>query len=451
MLSLNNPGAVCQLDEQKAYRRLAVFRGGFDLEAARSVAGATVRGMMALTNKSFLTRNPATGRYQIHRLLRQYAEEELVRHNELGTFQRKHAEYYADLGEKIDQELREPNELPWYVRMGEENGNFLAALDWSLAQEHDPVIGGRLFGALGMRWFVTDNSVDGPIWMERSLKIVDLLPLGVRGRVYNRAGLVGCVLGKYARAAEHHAHAAQLFRQTGDDGFLAYALLAQANMTYSAGDPATAFPLVEESLNIAYRAEDPWFLAAALSVTASFARRKGDNRRARRLVLERVRITETFQNNTVRYGTLRSESFMARHDGKHDLSLVKFEEALALARAFNWHSSELDTLQEMAYTYYLLGDLDNAEAYFSDSLGRCREINHFSQLSWTLVGLGTIALHRQNIQEAMLLFSERLRLKLDEEFNWQIALSLAGMGKLAWLNEDARSSRTVTGRLRSFS
>ena len=60
--------------------RLSVFRGGFTREAAEAVAGASLRTLTALVDKS-LVRVDANGRYDIHELLRQYAEERL---NETG-------------------------------------------------------------------------------------------------------------------------------------------------------------------------------------------------------------------------------------------------------------------------------------------------------------------------------------------------------------------------------
>ncbi|MFN8374900.1 MAG: hypothetical protein U0694_18745 [Anaerolineae bacterium] len=53
--------------------RLSVFRGGFTREAAQAVSGAVLRTLMNLLNKSVLRRDPDSGRYMVHELLRQYA------------------------------------------------------------------------------------------------------------------------------------------------------------------------------------------------------------------------------------------------------------------------------------------------------------------------------------------------------------------------------------------
>ena len=64
-------------DEQRdAFAQLSVFRGGFDRDAAKAVAGADLRLLSELASKS-LVRRPDFGRFELHELLRQYAAEKL--------------------------------------------------------------------------------------------------------------------------------------------------------------------------------------------------------------------------------------------------------------------------------------------------------------------------------------------------------------------------------------
>ena len=84
--------------------RLSVFHGGFQKEAAERVAGATLPTLMALINKSFMTRNPV-GRFEIHELLRQYGAEKLnERPNQRESTHNAHARFYS--GYLIDRDAR---------------------------------------------------------------------------------------------------------------------------------------------------------------------------------------------------------------------------------------------------------------------------------------------------------------------------------------------------------
>ncbi len=83
--------------EQEVFKKLAVFRGGFAREAAQQVAEASLPLLLSLANKSLIRRD-RTGRYQIHELLWQYAEEKLneVPDVKINTHNR-HCEYFSDL------------------------------------------------------------------------------------------------------------------------------------------------------------------------------------------------------------------------------------------------------------------------------------------------------------------------------------------------------------------
>lgn len=100
-------------DERTAFTALSVFRGGFTRDAAEKVAGASLRGLANLSNKSLLLADPTVGRYQVHELLRQYAEAELASDRDrCDEVKLAHAGYFADvmddmsfLFQKADQRL----------------------------------------------------------------------------------------------------------------------------------------------------------------------------------------------------------------------------------------------------------------------------------------------------------------------------------------------------------
>ncbi|MGH2353778.1 MAG: ATP-binding protein, partial [Chloroflexota bacterium] len=83
--------------ERAVLRRLSVFRGGFRREAAEQVAGASIPTLSLLVDKSLL-RLEVDGRYQIHELLRQYAEERLrCAADEAAQVHDRHCAHFAAL------------------------------------------------------------------------------------------------------------------------------------------------------------------------------------------------------------------------------------------------------------------------------------------------------------------------------------------------------------------
>ena len=63
--------------ERMLFARFSLFHGGFTRDAALQITGTNLRALTVLVNKSLLRRDNASGRYEVHELLRQYAEEKL--------------------------------------------------------------------------------------------------------------------------------------------------------------------------------------------------------------------------------------------------------------------------------------------------------------------------------------------------------------------------------------
>jgi len=82
--------------ERDIFIKLSIFKGGFTRDAAQAVTGASLRTLTTLQNKSLLRRNPDTGRYELHELVRQYAFEKLTANPEQhGAAMTAHAEFYT--------------------------------------------------------------------------------------------------------------------------------------------------------------------------------------------------------------------------------------------------------------------------------------------------------------------------------------------------------------------
>lgn len=80
--------------ERDTFMKLALFQGGFTREAAENIAGTTLKTLQTLANKSLLRR--CETRYEIHELLRQYAEEQLEKSGQKQQTQDAHSAFYAD-------------------------------------------------------------------------------------------------------------------------------------------------------------------------------------------------------------------------------------------------------------------------------------------------------------------------------------------------------------------
>ena len=142
-------------------RRLAIFAGGFTLDAASAVASdaaidefAVVDLLSQLVARSLVAAdtNNAGARYRLLETTRAYALEKLAEAEEIAAIQRRHAQYFHDRSCcAYDDWLRTP-EADWRAVYLPERDNVRAALDWTFGADGDPAIGIALAGASGSLW-----------------------------------------------------------------------------------------------------------------------------------------------------------------------------------------------------------------------------------------------------------------------------------------------------------
>ncbi|MDQ3870060.1 MAG: helix-turn-helix domain-containing protein, partial [Chloroflexota bacterium] len=136
-------------EDQALFRRLAVFVGGFTLEAAEAVGdgpdakGVALDGVLSLLDKSLMRHDAGTGgepRYAMLETVREYGLERLVAAAEGDAIRRRHAEFYVALAEQAEPGFFGPEEMAWLDRCALELDNIRAAMDWSLGDDGDPAL-----------------------------------------------------------------------------------------------------------------------------------------------------------------------------------------------------------------------------------------------------------------------------------------------------------------------
>jgi predicted ATPase len=165
------------LDDQEAtlFRRLAVFAGGFWLDAAEDVCerGALSRedvvdALTRLVGKSLVVAEALDGqggrvRFRLLEMVRQYARERLAETDELGGVLECHARFYVELAARTGRGEVAPSAADEPLRrLDLETDNFRAALEWLL--EHDAPEAVRLAGSLSDWWLLRGRLVEGRAW-----------------------------------------------------------------------------------------------------------------------------------------------------------------------------------------------------------------------------------------------------------------------------------------------
>ena len=121
-------------EEQAAFARLSVFRGGFSRTAAQSVGQTNLRLLTKLVNKSLVGRDAATGRFALHELLRQFGAEQLQAMGEEAAVRRTHSDYYLRALAQRQDTIQGPDQVAVKADIEQDFENVRAA--WLAAVEN---------------------------------------------------------------------------------------------------------------------------------------------------------------------------------------------------------------------------------------------------------------------------------------------------------------------------
>lgn len=126
--------------QRASWRKLAVFRGGFTSDAAESVSAADLRVLLSLVEKSLLQRNPQTGRFELHELLRQYAGEKLREAGENEQSYALHAAHYLGFVAQSGPQLKSSEQTAVLDAFQNDWENINQAWQWAVEHYDLPTI-----------------------------------------------------------------------------------------------------------------------------------------------------------------------------------------------------------------------------------------------------------------------------------------------------------------------
>ena len=296
-------------EEQRCFRALGVFVGGWTLEAAEEVcqdrqntmSETFVLILAALVDASLIqVEIPAEGRerFGMFEIIREYALERLRAAGEEELCRRRHAAYYARLAEIImayfgaEQGARESHfaltlELP----------NARAALEWA-EENNEAELGLRLAGFTRL-WHVQGQMSEAEQWMARMLALdqrareqeEQTAPLTLRIALLYGFGRTQVRHGRTEHIAEVYAiEALHLARSIGDrngmcNAYATLGMLAQAN-----GKLGEAEHAYTESYTLARLIKHSGLMSRAMYHLSDVASMRGELERATALLEEALEI-----------------------------------------------------------------------------------------------------------------------------------------------------------------
>ncbi len=283
--------------ERAALMRLSVFRGSFTREAAQAVAGASLHVLAALVDKSMIRHTPA-GRYDIHELLRQYAEEKLnASSQERESAHEQHSAYYAVFMEKQSGRFGTQEQRAALEEIDHEIANVTAAWHHMIGRGRIDDIrktDSSLWEFLDLRYRfqeavdLVSQAVDELHLMPRTPELNALL-----GRLMARYGWFLNAVGDPQRGKTITQESLELLRSLNSPEDLLVALGSLSIITYFLHQPVEIQLAAQEGLSIARDLAEPRSTRGFLYWLGIAAIELGDYEAAKRFGEEALSIAET--------------------------------------------------------------------------------------------------------------------------------------------------------------
>jgi predicted ATPase len=282
---------LLERDEQRAFRRLAVFGGGATLESAEAVAGAGLDTLASLVDKSLVVQREGLReepRFAMLGTIGEFAREHLAESGEHDATMRGLAEWVVALLERWRSAMRDPYSWPDVApEVPFELPNIRAVLSWARSAD------GRLFVQLAAAAATYHNRVPLP---EGASIFEEALALATepRDRLRLLGGRAGRALrsGDFAAAAAANIERFELATELGDDFDAAWAVHDHAIALSAAGLKEQALARSGEALRRFRSMGDEWGVAVATEMHGITSLELGDYERGRAYLEEGRKIVE---------------------------------------------------------------------------------------------------------------------------------------------------------------
>ena len=402
---------LLEAPQQKLFAQLAVFAGGFRIEAAEAVcsvpgpASDLLASLSSLVEKSLVSRNARDGmdhRFGMLETIHEYAQERLTQGGDEESVRQRHAEYHARLAEEAAPQLRGSEQVEWLRRLDSEYENLRTAVLWSLGHGRTE-LALRIVVALERFW------ERGPLtearkWLDEGLRADARLPDPIHAKALHGAGRLALLQADYEQAVVPLEEALTRFRTMGDREGVLSCLWDLAWVDLVRGDYARSQARSEESLALARELDDNEGISRSLVGMGRALAEQGDVAQAKPLLQESLALRRGLGDKRNVANSLSILGRVAVIEGDHGEAEKLLAEALALAGELGDKLREAEALYFLGLSSLQQDDHDQAAPLLAERLTLCRELGDKLGMAECVEGLAVVASSREQFDRAARLF-----------------------------------------------
>jgi predicted ATPase/Tfp pilus assembly protein PilF/transcriptional regulator with XRE-family HTH domain len=477
------------LREQKLFIRLAVFSGGWVLEAAEAICSDPVLEAQeildtldSLVVKSLVIvdKQGQIPRYRFLETIRQYAAELFAQSNEVIVFQEQHIGYYVRLAEQAEAEIETPQQTVWLNRLNQEYENFIAGFNrlWE-SQRWELVLG--LVNALARYWHWLGYSKQLRHWLEQALQEAEKTGMLVEENskiakrltksllrlsqvvfhqdeievalAYAKRGLtlaerVGdavdrgfgnrliamCLIqkGDYNPATRYLEQSAAYYREADHQEGISSTFFELAVIANLQNNLVQAVRYMRECTELRVKIGAESQLTSSYNALAIFYRELGDYSNSRHFLEQGLTLCRKINNRDKLGMLLNNLSGLTIIEGFYDQTQTIIDQAIVIERELGSKQGEAVALHNSGWLKKCLGDYQAAQTFYQMALTLRREMGDTIYITYSLNNLGEIAILQGEYRTARELLNSGLTHAQTSQHKTPIAQSYLYLGYLEY-------------------
>jgi len=401
--------------EQRLFRRLSVFRGGWTLEAAEAIcaddeleAWEIVDVLSRLIDKSLVvfTASGASPdpRYRMLETVREFAQTRWRESDDVPSVQRLHVDYFVKFITTAAPLLTTASQPEWLARIDADIDNLRAALACALEGD-DAVPALQLSGQSLRYWIVRGQLREGRAAVERALAMPGADAITVQlGVALNAVGTCCYQLHELEAAAGYYRRAVDTLLAAGGQHRVSAPLMNLGSVHRMRGDLEQAVASYEESLHYVDQS-DQWMVGA-------------------------------LQTNIASVEILTDEYEKAR---------PRYEIALAIHRKLGDRVYEAAGLMNLGIIAYRQERLADARAFYEESIAIFERVGERNMAAAAQVNYGNTLRKMGDEEAALIAFVKALRLVRDTGSMESMVHALEGVSQVSRFRGDHERAARLVG------
>ena len=402
--------------EKTLFRRLAVFTGGWTLEAAEFVCGEDREGpdvldlMSRLMDKSLITSEDSDGGIRYHRLetIRQYSRERFFETGEVEAIRDRHLTCYAQVSEEIEQGLQGPSRKLWVHRSGSEQENMRTAIEWGLVRDLESAL--RITANMVVGIASGGYSVKSFVWLREILQAKETtlpaIPPPLRAKALAALAFIYISVGKEREASAFAEQAVALYRQLDDRRWLASVMLLATRTLESSGKLVEAETALNEALVVARSDQNAlvtiWLLITLARVTV---RLHGEARAAWDFTEEALRLARDAELDGQVADVYEVRGFLAVYSGQYEQARAFFEKSMLIYQGMDADFNLLLNKSSLAHLERQFGHHQQALELYRETIVGFRNMGQLGAVAHQLECFGFLAMVEAQNERALKLFA----------------------------------------------